>query len=142
MNRPATSPAPTNGKSAVRVAPCARVVARSFVRSVRSKATCAAFFGAVALSPAIANAQPELSFSADQVEGDIRMRELVLRGNVVVSYERFRLTSPSLSLQRTARGIEVRGPGEVVFCPCPNPPVSIGFAGGIVAPPADLILEK
>jgi len=98
-----------------------------------------------ALAPPLARAQtekPELSFSADQVEGDVRLRELSLRGNVVVTYERFRLTSPSLSLHRSGRGIEVTGPGEVVFCPCPNPPVSIGFAGGVVAPPADLILEK
>ena len=70
------------------------------------------------------------------------MRELVLRGNVVVTYERFRLTSPALSLRRSARGVEVQGPGEVVFCPCPNPPVSIGFEGGAVAPPADLILQR
>lgn len=70
------------------------------------------------------------------------MRELVLRGNVVVTYERFRLTSPSLSLRPSGRGVEVQGPGEVVFCPCPNPPVSIGFQGGTVAPPADLILDR
>jgi len=69
------------------------------------------------------------------------MQELGLRGNVVVTYERFRLTSPSLSLRRSGRGVEVQGPGEVVFCPCPNPPVSIGFEGGVVAPPADLILR-
>jgi hypothetical protein len=86
--------------------------------------------------------KPELSFSADQVDGDARMRELALRGNVVVTYERFRLTSPSLSLRRSGRGVEVQGPGEVVFCPCPNPPVSIGFEGGVVAPPADLILYR
>lgn len=86
--------------------------------------------------------KPEVSFSADQVDGDVRLRELSLRGNVVVTYERFRLTSPSLTLRRSGRGIEVTGPGEVVFCPCPNPPVSIGFAGGVVAPPADLILER
>jgi hypothetical protein len=70
------------------------------------------------------------------------MQELGLRGNVVVTYERFRLTSPSLSLRRSGRGVEVQGPGEVVFCPCPNPPVSIGFEGGVVAPPADLILRR
>jgi hypothetical protein len=96
------------------------------------------------LYPANALAQeekPELSFSADQMEGDVRMRELVLRGNVVVTYERFRLTSPALSLRRSGRGVEVKGPGEVVFCPCPNPPVSIGFEGGVVAPPADLMLQ-
>jgi CheY-like chemotaxis protein len=54
------------------------------------------------------------------------------RGNVIVTYERFRLTSPGLVLKRTPRGIEVRGPGEVVFCPCPNPPVSVGFEAGVV----------
>jgi hypothetical protein len=106
---------------------------------------CCAYLAAITLCSASAAAQddkPELSFSADQVEGDARLRELVLRGNVVVTYERFRLTSPSLSLRRSARGIEVQGPGEVVFCPCPNPPVSIGFEGGVVAPPADLILQR
>ena len=100
---------------------------------------------AAMLCPASAAAEdekPELSFSADQVEVDARMRELVLRGNVVVTYERFRLTSPALSLRRSGRGIEVQGPGEVVFCPCPNPPVSIGFEGGVVAPPADLMLQR
>jgi hypothetical protein len=86
--------------------------------------------------------KPDLTFSADEVEGDGRMRELVLRGNVVVKYERFRLTSPELALQRTPRGIVVRGPGEVVFCPCPDPPVTIGFEGGVVAPPADLFLKS
>jgi hypothetical protein len=84
--------------------------------------------------------KPELAFSADEVEGDGRLRELVLRGNVIVTYERFRLTSPALALRRTPRGIEVRGPGEVVFCPCPNPPVSVGFESGVVAPPAELFL--
>ncbi len=85
--------------------------------------------------------KPELQFSADQVEGDVRMGELVLRGNVVMTYERFRLTSPELSLRRTGRGIEVKGPGEVVFCPCPNPPLTIAFDGGVVGPPADLVLQ-
>jgi hypothetical protein len=85
--------------------------------------------------------KPELHFSADEVEGDVRMGELVLRGNVVVTYERFRLTSPELSLRRTGRGIEVRGPGEVVFCPCPDPPLTIAFEGGVVGPPADLVLQ-
>jgi len=105
----------------------------------------AAVFIVASLSTRASQAQeekPELGFSADEVEGDARMRELVLRGNVVVTYERFRLTSPKLSLRRTTRGIEVTGPGEVVFCPCPDPPVSVGFQGGLVGPPADLVLRQ
>jgi hypothetical protein len=111
----------------------------------RARRRLALLVAAAALWPGRANAEdekPDVSFSADQVEGDARMRELVLRGNVVVTYERFRLTSPQLSLRRSGRGVEVTGPGEVVFCPCPNPPVSIGFEGGVVAPPADLMLTR
>ena len=89
----------------------------------------------LAASEARADDKPELQFSAEQVEGDPKMREFSLRGNVVVTYERFRLTSPALLLQRTPSGINVQGPGEVVFCPCPNPPVAVGFEGGLVAPP-------
>jgi hypothetical protein len=85
----------------------------------------------------------QLGFSADEVEGQIRSGEhLRLRGNVVMTYQRFRLTSPELSLHRSPRGIEVTGPGEVVFCPCPDPPVSVGFESGLVAPPADLVLRR
>jgi len=110
-----------------------------------ARALCAALICMMWLSSGSARGEedkPQLGFSADEVEGDVRMRELVLRGNVVVTYQRFRLTSPELALRRTQRGIEVRGPGEVVFCPCPNPPVSVGFAGGVVAPPADLFLQN
>jgi hypothetical protein len=86
--------------------------------------------------------KPEIGFSADELEGDLRVGELSLRGNVVVTYDRFRLTSPELTLARTARGIGIHGWGELVFCPCPNPPVSIGFSGVLVGPPADLMVER
>jgi len=86
--------------------------------------------------------KPEIGFSADELEGDLRVGELSLRGNVVVTYDRFRLTSPELTLARTARGIGIHGWGELVFCPCPDPPVSIGFSGAVVGPPADLIVDR
>src|SRR5262249_52682557 len=57
--------------------------------------------------------KPEIGFSADELEGDLRVGELVLRGHVVITYERFRLTSPELRLARTPRGITVRGWGEL-----------------------------
>jgi hypothetical protein len=85
----------------------------------------------------------QLDFSADEVEGQFRRGEkLELRGHVVMTYQRFRLTSPKLAVYRSWRGVEVEGPGEVVFCPCPDPPVSVGFDSGVVAPPADLILRR
>jgi hypothetical protein len=84
----------------------------------------------------------EIGFSADELDGDLRVGELVLRGHVVITYDRFRLTSPELRLARTPRGIAVRGWGELVFCPCADPPVSVGFRGGLVAPPADLLLDR
>jgi hypothetical protein len=98
---------------------------------------------AVLTAASHAVAQADLNFAANEVEGQLRMGEqLRLRGNVVMTYQRFRLTSPELSLYRTARGVEVVGPGEVVFCPCPEPPVSLGFDSGLVAPPADLVLRN
>jgi hypothetical protein len=100
-------------------------------------------FAAVLAATSRAFAQADLAFGADEVEGQLRPTEhLRLRGNVVVTYQRFRLTSPELSLQRSPKGIEVSGPGEVVFCTCPDPPVSLGFESGLVAPPADLILRN
>jgi hypothetical protein len=51
---------------------------------------------------AAADDKTDLAFSADEVEGDARLRELVLRGNVVTTS--FRLMSPELkSAPHTAR---------------------------------------
>ncbi len=83
-----------------------------------------------------------LRFHADTVEADLRLRELGLQGDVLLLYDRFRLTSPELKLRQTSHGVDVEGPGRVVFCPCPAPPLAVGFSGAIIAPPADLLLRR
>ena len=36
----------------------------------------------------------------------------------------------------------MRGPGWFAFCPCPEPPITVGFTGARIALPGDLILEN
>jgi hypothetical protein len=94
-----------------------------------------------AARPVLAEAMPpDVQLEADEVDVDARVHSLVVRGHVVVLCERFRLTSPSLLVERTAHGVRVDGRGKVVFCPCPDPPFAVGFSGATVAPPADLFL--
>jgi hypothetical protein len=81
-------------------------------------------------------------FRADHLELDSKRDRLELDGNVVVTVDRYRLTSDRLSLERGPRGVVVEGGGRVAFCPCPSPPLTIGFRSATVAPPTDLLLEQ
>lgn len=74
------------------------------------------------------------------MEADPQLRELTLRGDVVVTYERYRIESDALHLALTPGGIMVDGEGKVAFCPCADPPITIEFSGGRVAPPGDLLV--
>ena len=67
------------------------------------------------------------------------MREFSLRGNVVVTYERF--ASRALRSCCSARRPEstCKGRARWSFVLVRIPPVAVGFEGGLVAPPADLI---
>ncbi len=82
-----------------------------------------------------------VDFSADEVELDGDLEELRLSGDVDVRVHRYRVRSQALALRRTPRGIVVDGEGRVAFCPCPAPPVTIGFTSATVAPPSDLVLR-
>jgi len=77
---------------------------------------------------------------ADQVDLDVRMRELELRGHVHADAPPFHLSADALSLHRTAHGIVVDGDGRLTFCPCLGTPLSLGFKEVTVAPPGDLFL--
>ena len=83
-----------------------------------------------------------VDFRARRVDLGAERDELRLSGDVVVSVDRYRLTSDELRLERTPRGVVVDGSGRVAFCPCPDPPVSLGFQSALVAPPNDLLLEQ
>lgn len=83
-----------------------------------------------------------LDFSAGRVDVDANSNELELSDQVVVRVDRYRLTSDRMKLYRGPRGIVVDGSGRVAFCPCPDPPVSIGFSSVTVAPPTDLLIEQ
>lgn len=90
------------------------------------------------------NAPPRyrLDFRAGRVEADSNLDRIELSDHVVVRVDRYRLTSDRLRLSRGPRGIVVDGNGRVAFCPCPDPPVSIGFSSATVAPPTDLLVEN
>lgn len=83
-----------------------------------------------------------LEFSAGRVDIDASSNELELRDHVVVRVDRYRLTSDRLKLHRGPRGVVVEGNGRVAFCPCPDPPVSIGFSSVTVAPPTDMLIAQ
>jgi hypothetical protein len=82
-----------------------------------------------------------VNFRAGRVDLDVELSELKLSDDVVVQVDRYRLTSDCLKLHRGPSGIEVDGDGSVAFCPCPDPPVTIGFQAATVAPPTDLLIE-
>ena len=82
-----------------------------------------------------------VDFEAGEVELDPALKRLRLDDGVVVVVDRYRLRSPRLLLTRGPRGVHVEGHGVLAFCPCPDPPVSVGFSGATVAPPTDLLLE-
>jgi hypothetical protein len=97
--------------------------------------------------PAKAPAPPspterELTFSAREVELDAKGDRVALKGDVTVVVDRYRLTSDRLVLDKTPRGVVVDGPGRVAFCPCPSPPLTLGFKSALAAPPTDLLLEQ
>jgi hypothetical protein len=83
-----------------------------------------------------------VDFEAGSVAIDPEQNALELEQDVAIKVHRYRLTSDRLVLRRTPRGIVVDGDGRVAFCPCPDPPVTVGFTAATVAPPTDLLIEN
>lgn len=90
----------------------------------------------------IAGGDSRVRFRADRLSLDTKLEKLELSGDVVVTADRYRLSSDRLTLERGPRGVVVGGGGRVAFCPCPEPPVTFGFRSALVAPPTDLLLEQ
>ncbi len=82
-----------------------------------------------------------VDFSARHLEVDADLGELSLSGNVVVTVGRYRLGGDRVRLQRGPRGISVKGGGDIAFCRCESPPVTLGYSSVTIAPPSDVLVE-
>lgn len=95
--------------------------------------------------PAFARAsggEGDLTFRARKVEADADLRDIELEGDVELGLGRMRMESDALRLIRRLDGVSVvEGEARLAFCPCPDPPVVIAFAGGEVFPEGDITLR-
>ncbi len=105
-----------------------------------ASAALAALLAAASARPASAEpAEPRVDLHAGTVDLERGIRELRLRRNVVVTFDRFRLTSQDLRLRLPeAGGLEADGPGRVALCLCPDPPVAFAFERLSLSPAGDL----
>lgn len=83
-----------------------------------------------------------VDFSARHLEVDADLGELSLSGDVVVTVGRYRLGGERVRLQRGPRGINVEGSGDIAFCSCEAPPVTLGYSSVTIAPPSDVVVEN
>lgn len=80
---------------------------------------------------------------ADDVRIEPNGKAIDLVGNVRVDANPFHLRSEALRVTRTGSGLEIDGTGSVSFCECAGgPPLLLRFNGGLIGPPADLILRN
>lgn len=84
----------------------------------------------------------DVELHAGHVEIEGPLNRLSLSKGVELTVHRYHVKAERLSLERTAQGILVQGNGSVGFCPCVEPPLTIGFTRSTVAPPTDLLLRN
>jgi hypothetical protein len=84
----------------------------------------------------------ELDVEAGRLEADLPLRELDLSEGVRVRLSPYYLRADRIHLSLSPWGVRVVGDGKLSFCPCDDPPLTIGFAGGWAAPPDELIVES
>lgn len=82
-----------------------------------------------------------VDFSARHLEVDAELGELSLSGDVEVTVGRYRLGGDRVRLKRGPRGIGVEGGGDIAFCGCDSPPVTLGYSSVIIAPPSDVLIK-
>lgn len=82
-----------------------------------------------------------VDFSAKHLDVDAELGELSLSGDVEVTVGRYRLGGDRVKLKRGPRGIGVEGGGDIAFCSCDEPPVSLGYRRVTIAPPSDVLVE-
>ncbi|MGE5785423.1 MAG: hypothetical protein ACM3ZE_12565, partial [Myxococcales bacterium] len=84
----------------------------------------------------------DVELHAGHVEIEGPLNRLSLSKGVDLTVHRYHVTAERLNLERTPHGILVQGDGSVGFCPCVDPPLTIGFTRSTVAPPTDLLLRN
>jgi hypothetical protein len=82
-----------------------------------------------------------VDFSARHLDVDAELGELSLSGDVEVTVGRYRLGGQRVRLKRGPRGIGVEGGGDIAFCSCGKPPVTLGYSSVIIAPPSDVLIK-
>jgi hypothetical protein len=91
--------------------------------------------------PAPSGREFRVDFSAKHLDVDAELGELSLSGDVEVTVGRYRLGGDRVKLKRGPRGIGVEGGGDIAFCSCDRPPVSLGYRRVTIAPPSDVLVE-
>jgi hypothetical protein len=82
-----------------------------------------------------------VDFSARHLDVDADLGELSLSGDVVVTVGRYRLGGERVRLKRGPRGISVEGGGDIAFCSCEAPPITLGYGSVTIAPPSDVLVQ-
>lgn len=82
-----------------------------------------------------------LTFRAGSLEADPAQQQLVLRDDVEVRFDRYRLTSDHLRLAIAPEAVSFAGDGRIALCPCLDPPVTLGFSGARITTTGDLFVR-
>ncbi len=92
-------------------------------------------------APSAPGREFRVDFSAKHLDVDAELGELSLSGDAVVTVGRYRLGGERVRLQRGPRGIGVEGGGDIAFCSCDKPPVTLGYSSVTIAPPSDVLIK-
>lgn len=98
--------------------------------------------GEVPAPPPARGREFRVDFSARHLDVDAELGELSLSGDVEVTVGRYRLGGDRVRLKRGPRGIGVEGGGDIAFCSCDKPPVTLGYSSVTVAPPSDVLIKQ
>ncbi len=86
--------------------------------------------------------QADVNFRSGEVDVDADLATLQLRKDVVLTVDRYRLSSECVQLRRGPLGIEITGDGRMSLCRCANTPATLRLDSATVAPPTDLLIRN
>jgi hypothetical protein len=92
-------------------------------------------------APAAHGREFRVDFSARHLDVDAELGELSLSGDALVTVGRYRLGGERVRLKRGPRGIGVEGGGDIAFCSCDKPPITLGYSSVTIAPPSDVLIK-